>query len=150
MKKLLFVLLVIALAVSLLIGCIPVIPDEGEGEGEGKIAFSSTRDENADIYVMNADGSNQTGLTNNSTLDVEPCFSPDGTKIAFASYRDGDFEIYVMNADGSNRTGLTNNLAYDGAPCFSPDGTKIAFASVKAIINSIGNARENSLVISLK
>jgi hypothetical protein len=76
MKKLLFVLLVITLAVSLLIGCIPVIPDEGEGEGEGKIAFSSTRDENGGIYVMNADGSNQTRLTNNSTWDWEPSWGP--------------------------------------------------------------------------
>ena len=67
MKKLLFVLLVITLAVSLLIGCISVIPDEGEGEGEGKIAFTSIRpeDESLEIYVMNADGSNQTRLTNN-------------------------------------------------------------------------------------
>ena len=76
MKKLLFVLLVIALAVSLLIGCLPVIPDEGEGEGEGKIAFMSDRDGNQEIYVMNADGSNQTRITNNSAWDWEPSWGP--------------------------------------------------------------------------
>ncbi len=74
MKKLLLVLLVITLAVSLLIGCIPVIPDEGEGEGEGKIAFFSYRDGDFEIYVMNADGSNQTRLTNNPALDMAPVF----------------------------------------------------------------------------
>jgi len=72
MKKLLFELLVIALAVSLLIGCILVTPDDGEGEGEGKIAFVSHRDRNFQIYVMNADGSNQTRLTNNPAYDGEP------------------------------------------------------------------------------
>ena len=115
-----FVLLVIALAVSLLIGCLPVIPDEGEGEGEGKIAFMSDRDGNQEIYVMNADGSNQTRLTNNPGWDESPCFSPDGTKIAFESLRDGDPEIYVMNADGSNQTRITNNPAYDGHPSWGP------------------------------
>ena len=121
MKKLLFVLLVIALAVSLLIGCNPVIPDEDEGEGEGKIAFSSYPDGGSgEIYVMNADGSNQTRLTNNSAWDVEPCFSPDGTKIAFVSDRDGNSEIYVMNAAGSNQTNITNNPALDRSPSWGP------------------------------
>ena len=59
-------LLVISLAVSLFIGCIPVIPDEDEEEGEGKIAFESHRDGNEEIYLMNADGSKQTRLTNNN------------------------------------------------------------------------------------
>ena len=93
----------------------------------GKIAFVSDRGVRVVIYVMNADGSNQTRLTNNPSS--EPCFSPDGNKIAFASWSDG--EIYVMNADGSNQTRLTNNWVYDGEPCFSPDGTKIAFVSTR-------------------
>jgi Tol biopolymer transport system component len=95
----------------------------------GKIAFTSTRHGNREIYVMNADGSNQTNITNNSGYNRDPRFSPDGTKIAFESSRVGNQEIYVMNADGSNQTRLTNNPGLDGDPCFSPDGTKIAFAS---------------------
>ena len=58
---------------------------------------------------MNADGSNQTRLTNNAANDVHPSFSGDGSKIVFDSDRDGNYEIYVMNADGSNQTRLTNN-----------------------------------------
>src|SRR5215203_1605780 len=69
----------------------------------GKIAFSSSRDGNAEIYVMNSDGSNQINLTNNSADDSGPSFSSDGTKIAFNSNRDGNYEIYVMNSDGSNQ-----------------------------------------------
>ena len=44
-----------------------------------------------------------TRLTNNAAFDIEPSWSPDGTKIAFASDRDGNSEIYVMNADGSGK-----------------------------------------------
>ncbi len=48
----------------------------------GKIAFSSNRDGNAEIYVMDADGGGQTRLTDNPAPDGEPAWSPDGTKIA--------------------------------------------------------------------
>ncbi len=99
----------------------------------GKIAFHSERDGNCipctEIYVMNADGSGQTRLTNNNAYDALPSWSPDGTKIAFHSKRDGNSEIYVMNADGSGQTRLTNNPASDEFASWSPDGTKIAFES---------------------
>src|SRR5216117_1720966 len=65
----------------------------------GQIAFTSNRDGQNEIYVMNADGSGATRLTNNPAADGGPIWSPDGTKIAFISDRDGNVEIYVMNAD---------------------------------------------------
>ncbi|HKY45962.1 MAG TPA: DUF5050 domain-containing protein, partial [Pyrinomonadaceae bacterium] len=94
-----------------------------------KIAFMSQRDGNGEVYVMNADGTNQLRLTFNPAFDSDPAFSPGGEKIAFTSYRDGNAEIYVMNSDGSSQTRLTNNPGSDLFPAFSPDGTKIAFAS---------------------
>ena len=97
-----------------------------------KIAFISSRDGNNDIYVMDADGSNSTNLTNQASLDVDPAWSPDGTQIAFRSTRDGNAEIYVMNAaDGSNPTNLTNHASNDFAPAWSPDATQIAFRSLR-------------------
>jgi hypothetical protein len=99
------------------------------GGGNGQIAFTSYRDGNFELYVMNADGSEQTRLTNNPAEDSEPTWSPDGKHIAFYSNRDGNYEIYVMNADGSEQTRLTDNTAGDYAPVWSPDGNRIAFSS---------------------
>jgi hypothetical protein len=85
----------------------------------GKIAFSSQRDgDYYEIYVMDADGSNPTRLTNNASLDSYPSWSPDGTKIAFFSARHGGgaFQIYVMDADGSGQKNISNNLANDYFP----------------------------------
>jgi Tol biopolymer transport system component len=95
----------------------------------GKLAFSTTRDGNSEIYTMNPDGSGQTRLTFNAALDSDPAWSPDGTRLLFVSTRDGNEEIYVMNADGSSQTRLTANIALDRQPVWSPDGAQIAFAS---------------------
>ena len=94
-----------------------------------RIAFNSERDGNMDVYVMNADGSGQTRLTDNPALDAFPSWSPDSSRIAFVSERDGNFEVYVMNADGSSQTRLTDNPGEDFLPNWSPDGSRIAYAS---------------------
>ena len=94
-----------------------------------KIAFASQRDGNNEIYVMNADGTNQVRLTNNPANDESPTWSPDRSRIAFASQRDGNNEIYVMNADGTNQVRLTNNNAAENSLVWSPNGSKIAFRS---------------------
>ncbi len=96
-----------------------------------KIAFSSKRDGNDEIYSMYADGTSPTRLTNNPASDYDPAYSPTAQKIAFTSKRDGNDEIYVMNADGSGVTRLTSNNASDAYPVFSPDGQKIAFTSTR-------------------
>ena len=96
---------------------------------EGRIAFSSIRDGDWEIYVMNVDGSGLTRLTNNADTDCCPSWSPDAARIAFESARDGNWEIYVMSADGSAVTRLTDNSAWDSCASWSPDGTRISFVS---------------------
>jgi len=96
---------------------------------DGKIAFSSNREGNTNIFVMNPDGSDVTELTVTPGGEIRPSWSPDGSKIAFQSFRDGDGEIYIMNADGSNQRRLTTSPGSDGRPNWSPDGTKLVFQS---------------------
>ncbi len=95
----------------------------------GRIAFSSTRGSSQNIYVMNADGSNVTQLTNHLGSTRFPAWSPDGQRIAFSYYQNGSFDIYVMNADGTNVTQLTNQPGREWFPAWSPDGQRIAFSS---------------------
>ena len=95
----------------------------------GRIAFTSYRDGNREIYVMNADGSGVRRLTDNEADDGDPSWSADGRRIAFVSNRDGNREIYVMNADGLGVRQLTDNEADDYDPSWSADGRRIAFVS---------------------
>ena len=99
------------------------------GTFEGTIAFRSNRTGNNEIYVMGGDGSGLINLTNNSSDDDLPAWSPDGTRIVFCTSRDGNYEIYSMNADGSDKTNLSDSPSEDCSSSWSPDGTKIAFAS---------------------
>ena len=108
-------------AVEFDVTCAPVTP----------LAFASTADGNPEIYVINSNGTGTTRLTLHPASDVEPAWSPDGTKIAFQSDRDGNAEIYVMNADGSNPVRLTDAAGGNFRPAWSPDGGKIAFTSYR-------------------
>jgi len=122
--------MVLFIMVSLLVAMFPAALVAADGPAiNGKIAFSTNRDGNWEVYTMNPDGSNQTNVSNNPARDDYPCWSPDGTKIAFETGRHGTNELYIMNADGSGQTRLTTNGYDDENPCWSPDGTMIAFES---------------------
>ena len=94
--------------------------------GGGVIAFTSDREDGQwDIYIMNADGSDQQRLTDDPAYDAWPTWSPDGSQIAFVSTRNDGTDIHVMNADGSN----VRQLTQEGGiwPEWSPDGSRIAY-----------------------
>ena len=97
----------------------------GDGvTGPGKIVFVSTRDGGQEIYIMDADGSNQTRLTGGESRYDDPTWSPDATRIAFSK---GGF-LYVMNPDGSDQMRLTDE-PFQIQLAWSPDGSRIAFSS---------------------
>ena len=84
----------------------------------------------AEIYVINPDGTGRLQLTDNDYEERGPSWSPDGTRILFSGRIGGgsaDFEICVMNADGTGVQQLTDNTVPDLTASWSPDGTQIAF-----------------------
>ncbi|HEV7364961.1 MAG TPA: hypothetical protein VGN76_03865, partial [Gemmatimonadales bacterium] len=85
-----------------------------------RIAFQSERVGRLQIYIMNADGSAQTQLTNTAGFNAVPSWSPDGGQIMFASTRDGNYELYVMNPDGSAQTRLTTTPEDESWPAWAP------------------------------
>ncbi|MCK4593543.1 PD40 domain-containing protein [bacterium] len=103
---------------------LPVVSPDGY-----MIAFSSKRDGDSEIFLINSDGGGLWQLTNNDAEDASPTWSPDSRWIAYSSNRDGNFEIYVTDVYGRNPRRLTRDPADDLTPAWSPDGCLIAFVS---------------------
>jgi Tol biopolymer transport system component len=81
----------------------------------------------ADIFVMNADGSEQRQLTDHPASEGSPVWSPDGRAIAYFSWHDGESGLFVMDADGSNAHKLADVAS--SALVWSPDGRQIALTA---------------------
>ena len=99
-----------------------------------KIAFTSMRDGNLEIYTMRADGSGQQRLTTDPLNDVNPRWSPDDKQILFQSARLGGFpqwRLFVMNADGSDQRPIGVEGGRDMFPEWSPKGDRIVFSSYR-------------------
>jgi Tol biopolymer transport system component/enterochelin esterase-like enzyme len=103
------------------------------GSGGGVIAFDSERDGNPELYVMNADGSDQRRLTEHKFGDYMGDWSPDGSQIVFHSSRDRNEELYILDlkcaGSGSARCTrrLTEDPAIDMEPAWSSDGNRIVW-----------------------
>jgi len=109
-----------------------------------QIVFTSHRDGQSDVWLMNSDGSAPRNLSQNSAWDYSPSWSPDGKQIVFISERDGDAEVFIQATCGSlTATQLTFNEHPDKLPGWSPDGEKIALASII-------NGREEIYLLNLK
>lgn len=93
-----------------------------------KVTFTSKRDGNAEIYIMNTDGSEQINLTQHPAEDYNPTWSPNGKQILFSSDRDGIFDLYLMDADGTNVRKVFESSKYRWEPAWAPDGKRIAYA----------------------
>jgi len=98
--------------------------------GDGLIVFQSDRGGQSDIWIMEADGSNQRNLTNDKAEDLFPSWSRDGKKIAWTrGGRTPAGEIWIMNLDGSGKTRVTSNGFADYNATWSPDNSELIFQS---------------------
>ena len=112
---------------SLLIVCLATlgVAVAGWGQADGKIAFISDRAGYADVWIMNADGSDPVNLTQGRDC-ASPAWSPDGTQIAYIA----SGEIWLMNADGSNPQQVTDDAVDKARLFWSEDGSSIYYIAV--------------------
>ncbi|MCS6884193.1 MAG: DPP IV N-terminal domain-containing protein [Acidobacteriota bacterium] len=86
-----------------------------------------------EIFVMNADGSQQRQITNTGKANFCPFFHPSGNKIIFASNfedpKGREFDLYMIDIEGHNLERITYTAKFDGFPMFSPDGKRLVWAS---------------------
>jgi Tol biopolymer transport system component len=97
------------------------------------LARKLVRPSRVELFVMNADGSDQRQITRLGGANFGPSWTPDGNRIVFSSNyenpRSGNFDLYVVNLDGTGLERITTRQEFDGFPMFSPDGKKLIWAS---------------------
>lgn len=86
-----------------------------------------------ELFIMGANGSNQTQITDNGAANFAPYFHPNGNQIIFSSNlgdpKGRNFDLYLINIDGTGLEQITFNDTFDGFPMFSHNGKKLVFAS---------------------
>ena len=112
-----------------------------------QIAFSGTHGGITDLYIVNADGSNLRQLTNDEYADLQPSWSPDGTKIAFATDQSSEsnldilklskWRIAVMDVANGQVTVLPGQDGLNLNPQWSPNGSELAFVSDRTGVPNI-------------
>jgi Tol biopolymer transport system component len=96
-----------------------------------QVAFSSNRNGNYDIYVMDADGQRLRRVTSTPAQEGEPAWTPDGSRIVYTVTSGTTPQIATTMADGSESRVLTTASAGNHSPSISPDGRTIVFVSAR-------------------
>jgi serine/threonine protein kinase/Tol biopolymer transport system component len=117
----------------------PLPPTPAPATHSGRLAFTSNRDGNPEIYVLNLGNGNLARLTNNNANDWLPDWAPNGSQIAFTSNRSGSYDLWVMNADGGGQTAIVTTAAWDDYARWAPDGKRLAF-STTALTGGVANS----------
>jgi len=120
-----------------------VVPNGGADDGvqgvawapDGRVVFTSTASGNADIWIMNADGSNRVQLTTAREDDIHPTVTPDGRYIVFESERDGARAVWRMDTNGGGQTRIADRAARTTpfGPAISSDSHWVFFTDDKAV-----------------
>jgi len=110
----------------------PSDPSEIE-DYQALLADGLIRPSKLEIFVMDADGSNKTQITDLGAAAFAPFFHPSGEKIIFSTnYGDPsgrEFDLWMVDLDGSNLEQITFTEGFDGFPMWSPDGKTFVFCS---------------------
>ena len=112
---------------SLLVFIASVCPVLARPPATAKIAFTSARDGNREIYLMNPDGTQQVNLTRHRADDLYPAWSPTGEQLLFTSDRVRVRDLYVMDADGAHVRRVFSKVAHRANATWAPDGKQIAY-----------------------
>jgi len=110
------------------------LPSAAPGDGTKRVMLMNRiGPSSSELYISNADGSDERKLLNNSVFDYHASYSSDGQWIVFTSERNGagQADIYRARADGSAIERLTDSDAIDDQAVLSPDGTLLAFVSTR-------------------
>jgi serine/threonine protein kinase/dipeptidyl aminopeptidase/acylaminoacyl peptidase len=98
---------------------------------DGKIVYLTQAADKSELWIMNADGSDNKQLTSDGYPKTTPAVSPDGKFIFFTSIRSGIPHIWRINSDGSNPKQITSGDFADFNATCAPDGQWIAFVSIR-------------------
>jgi len=118
-------------------------PSDGSAVAEfrGLLEKGLVRPTKLEIFVMNADGSDQRQITSNGAANFCPFFHPDGKRIIYSSNagdpRGREFDLWLVAKSGGEPERITVTPGFDGFPMFSPDGQWLVWASNRA--NPTGN-----------
>ena len=82
----------------------------------------------SDVFVSELDGSGRRQLTNHSSIDTSPAWSPTARQIAFVSDRSGTPQVWMMDVDGSNIRRLVDRGGHCDSPSWSPDGSYVLYS----------------------
>jgi Tol biopolymer transport system component len=98
-----------------------------------QIVFTSFRDGDGEIYIMDCDGLNPRRITHVKGYDGGPFFSPDGKRIIYRSDRKGNdlLQVYINNVNGTSERALTQNEFVNWGPYWHPDGHHVIYATSK-------------------
>jgi TolB protein len=93
------------------------------------IAFSSDRDGEKEIYLMDYDGHDQRRITGHRSISLSPAWSPTGDAVAYVSFFGGNgAALYLADITTGKKSPIVTSGSLNTTPTFSPDGRRIAFA----------------------